>query len=149
LDCEVVEGDLNPSSDTPTHLELYKNFQSIGGVCHTHSTYATMWAQSGKELPCFGTTHADYFYGSIPITRSMTEQEIQNEYELNTGKVYLQNAFKDLNPDHRPAVLAIHHGAFTWGPGPAKAVEAAVILEKCAKNGFGNFVNKGGFATNQ
>jgi len=139
LDCEVVEGDLKPSADTPTHLELYKNFQSIGGICHTHSTYATMWAQSGKELPCFGTTHADYFYGSIPITRSMTEQEIQNEYELNTGKV-IAKRFKDLNPDHRPAVLVAHHGSFAWGPGPAKAVEAAVILEKCAKTALGTLL---------
>lgn len=136
LDCEVVEGDLNPSSDTPTHLELYKNFQSIGGICHTHSTYATMWAQSGKELPCFGTTHADYFYGSIPVTQSMTEQEIQNDYELNTGKV-IAKRFKDLNTDHMPAVLVAHHGPFTWGPSPAKAVEAAVVLENCAKMALG------------
>ncbi|MHC4456387.1 MAG: L-ribulose-5-phosphate 4-epimerase [Planctomycetota bacterium] len=136
LDCEVVEGDLNPSSDTPTHLELYKNFQSIGGICHTHSTYATMWAQSGKELPCFGTTHADYFYGSIPITQSMTDKEIQNDYELNTGKV-IAKRFKDLNPDHMPAVLVAHHGPFTWGPSPAKAVETAIILENCAKMALG------------
>jgi L-ribulose-5-phosphate 4-epimerase len=139
LDCEVVEGDLNPSSDTTTHLELYKHFQSIGGICHTHSTYATMWAQSRKDMPALGTTHADYFYGSVPVTDPLTDKEIQDDYELNAGKVIIKR-FVDFDPQQMPAVLIANHGPFTWGPSPAKAVETAVLLENCAKMALGTLL---------
>jgi L-ribulose-5-phosphate 4-epimerase len=136
LDGKIVEGDLNPSSDTPTHLELYRNFESVGGVCHTHSPVATMWAQSRKEIPCFGTTHADYFYGPIPITEALTKDEIQSNYELNTGKVIVRR-FANINPMEMPAVLVANHGPFTWGKGPAEAVEATVVLEQIATMALG------------
>jgi L-ribulose-5-phosphate 4-epimerase len=136
LEGNIVEGNLKSSSDTPTHLELYRNFKSIGGVCHTHSPNATMWAQACKEIPCFGTTHADYFYGSIPITDLMTEKEIESDYELNTGKVIVRR-FKDLEPLQMPAVLVANHGPFTWGITPTKAVESAVVLEEVAKMALG------------
>lgn len=132
----IVEGDLRPSSDTPSHLELYRNFKSIGGVCHTHSTYATMWAQAHREIPCFGTTHADFFYGPVPITESMTADEIQTDYELNTGKVIVRR-FEDLDPAQMPAVLVAGHGPFTWGPSPADAVDSAVVLEEVARMALG------------
>ena len=131
LNGEIVDGDLKPSSDTPTHLELYRNFKTIGGVCHTHSANASSWAQACRPIPCLGTTHADYYYGRIPVTRPMTEAEIQSAYELNTGKVIVET-FVDLNPDHMPAVLVANHGPFTWGPTPADAVESAVVLEQVA-----------------
>ena len=139
LDGERIEGDLNPSSDTPTHLELYRNFKDIGGVCHTHSAYATMWAQGCKEIPCFGTTHADYFYGSVPVTEVMTKDQIESDYELKTGKVIVER-FKDLDPMQIPAVLVANHGPFTWGKTAAKAVESAVVLEETARMALGTIV---------
>ena len=132
LDGEVVEGDLRPSSDTPTHLELYRTFPNIGGVCHTHSPNATVWAQACRPIPCLGTTHADYYYGSIPVTEPMTQTQIQTDYELNTGKVIVET-FKESDPDQMPAVLVANHGPFTWGPNPDKAVESAVVLEQVAE----------------
>jgi L-ribulose-5-phosphate 4-epimerase len=125
-------GGLRPSSDTPTHLELYRNFKSIGGVCHTHSPSATAWAQACKEIPCFGTTHADYFYGPVPVTEVMTDDEIKSNYELNTGKVIVRR-FTDLDPQHYPGVLVANHGPFTWGKTPADAVESNAVLELVAK----------------
>lgn len=139
LDGKVVEGDLRPSSDTQTHLELYRRFETIGGVCHTHSTYATSWAQSCLPIPCTGTTHADYFYGAIPVTRSMTPEEIETDYELNTGKVIVET-FKDIEPDQMPAVLVANHGPFTWGPTPIKSVESAVVLEQVAQMALNGMV---------
>ena len=136
LDGNVVEGDLNPSSDTPTHLELYRNFKAIGGVCHTHSPIATMWAQACREIPCFGTTHADYFYGSVPVTEVMKPDEIQSDYELNTGKVIVRR-FANIDPMEIPAVLAANHGPFSWGKTPAEAVEANVVLEQIATMALG------------
>lgn len=136
LDGNIVEGDLNPSSDTPTHLELYRNFESVGGVCHTHSPMATMWAQACKEIPCFGTTHADYFYGPIPVTEVMTKDKIRSDYELNTGEVIVRR-FTNINPMEIPAVLVANHGPFTWGKGPAEAVEATVVLEQIATMALG------------
>lgn len=132
----VLEGDMNPSSDTPSHLELYRNFKSIGGICHTHSTNATMWAQACREIPCFGTTHADYYYGPVPVTESMTPEEIKQDYELNTGKVIVRR-FSELDPAHTPAVLVANHGPFTWGPDPDHAVESAVVLEQVAQMALG------------
>jgi L-ribulose-5-phosphate 4-epimerase len=136
LDGKIIEGTLNPSSDTPTHLELYRSFPDIGGVCHTHSTNATMWAQACKEIPCFGTTGADYFYGSIPVTDVMTQEEIESDYELNTGKVIVRR-FTDIDPMQIPAVLVANHGPFAWGKSPAKAVESTVVLEQIAKMALG------------
>lgn len=132
LDGNVVEGSLRPSSDTPTHLLLYKSFKEIGGVVHTHSTYATAWAQRGKDIPAYGTTHADAFYGDVPCTRSLKENEIKNDYELNTGKVIVES-FKDKDYKAVPAVLVKNHGPFTWGATCEKAVENAVTLEQVAK----------------
>ena len=132
LDGEIVEGDLRPSSDLPTHLELYRNFPNIGGVTHTHSTYATAWAQTMFELPCFGTTHADHFYGAVPCTRPLTNAEVENNYELNTGKVIVET-FADIDPDAVPAVLVAQHGPFTWGKNAADSVKNSVVLEEVAK----------------
>ncbi|MGH8018013.1 MAG: L-ribulose-5-phosphate 4-epimerase [Opitutaceae bacterium] len=131
LDGEIVEGDLNPSSDTPTHRCLYSGFKDIGGVVHTHSSSATAFAQAGRTIPCFGTTHGDYFYGKIPVTRKMTENEIASGYEWETGSVILE-CFKGKNALDCPAVLVNRHGPFTWGETVAKAVENAVALECCA-----------------
>ncbi len=136
LEGKIIEGTLNPSSDTPTHLELYRNFEAIGGICHTHSPNATMWAQACKEIPCFGTTHADNFYGPIPVTDIMTNEEIHRDYELNTGKVII-NRFTGLDPMQMPAVLVANHGPFTWGSDPAAAVEETVVLEKIAAMALG------------
>ena len=132
---KVVEGNLKPSSDAPTHLILYRQFLNIGGVVHTHSEWATSWAQAGKSIPAIGTTHADYFYGEIPCTRKMTEEEIQGEYELETGKVIIQT-FKDINPDQVPGVLVNNHGPFTWGTDAENAVHNAVVMEEVAKMTF-------------
>jgi len=135
-DGKLIEGALNPSSDTPTHLELYRNFETIGAICHTHSPNATMWAQACKEIPCFGTTHADYFYGPVPVTEVMTEEQIKDGYELNTGKVIVRR-FAGMDPMQMPAVLVANHGPFSWGSDPAAAVEATVVLEQIAAMALG------------
>ena len=135
LDGNVVEGNFKPSSDTATHLELYKAFPSIGGVVHTHSTYATAWAQAGRDLPNIGTTHSDYFSDLIPCTRDMTEAEINSEYEKETGTVIVER-FAHLNPAHIPGVLVKNHGPFSWGKDPYDAVHNAVVLEQLAKMAF-------------
>ena len=129
-----VEGDLNPSSDTKTHLELYKAFPKIGGVVHTHSPWATSWAQAGRSIPLYGTTHADYFFGEIPCARSLTPEEIDAAYEQNTGLVIIETfEERGLNPMHTPGVLCKNHGPFTWGKDAAEAVHNAVVLEEVAK----------------
>ena len=138
MDGNVVDGFLRPSSDMPTHLELYRAFEGIGGVTHTHSTFATMWAQAGKDIPFIGTTHADYFYGDIPCTRPMTDREINTEYEANTGKVIVET-FLGTDPTHMPAVLVKNHGPFTWGKDGAESVYHSVILEEVAKMAYGAF----------
>lgn len=135
LDGNVVEGNLRPSSDTPTHLELYKAFPEIGGVVHTHSTFATAWAQAGVELPIVGTTHADYFADSIPCTRDMTKAEVEGAYEKETGTVIIET-FKGLNPVHIPGVLVKNHAPFTWGKNAHDAVHNSVVLEAMAKMAF-------------
>ena len=135
LDGKVVEGELNPSSDTPTHLVLYKAFPNIGGVVHTHSTYATAWAQAGRDIPSLGTTHADYFHDDIPCTRSMTKSEVFGEYEKETGNVIVER-FKGMNPDDTPAVLVRNHGPFAWGTDADNAVHNAVVLEEVAKMAY-------------
>lgn len=132
---KVIEGDLKPSSDAATHLILYRQFHNIGGVVHTHSEWATSWAQAGRSIPFIGTTHADYFYGDIPCTRKMTIEEIQGEYELETGKVIIET-FKDKNPDEIPGVLVNNHGPFTWGTDADNAVHNAVVMEEVAKMTF-------------
>jgi L-ribulose-5-phosphate 4-epimerase len=128
-----VEGRLKPSSDTATHLELYRCFEQLGGICHTHSKNATAWAQARRGIPCFGTTHADAFYGEVPITEPLTEERIAGEYELNTGKVIVEK-FKDadIDPSQMPAVLVASHGPFTWGKNADESVKNAIILEECA-----------------
>ena len=132
---KVVEGDLRPSSDTPTHLELYRSFPEIGGGVHTHSTYATAWAQAGKDIPNIGTTHADYFHDAIPCTADMTAGEVGGDYELETGRVIVKR-FEGLNPIHTPGVLVKNHGPFSWGKTPAEAVHNAVVMEQVAKMAF-------------
>lgn len=132
LDGNVVEGKLRPSSDTPTHIELYKAFSEIGGVIHTHSSWATSWAQAGKSIPAYGTTHADYFYGPIPCTRQLTKQEVEEAYEKNTGKVIIE-AFKDIDPKAVPGVVVRGHGPFAWGKDAKEAVHNAVVMERAAE----------------
>lgn len=132
LDGNVVEGTKKPSSDTATHLVLYKNFPNIGGVVHTHSPWATSWAQAGQAIPALGTTHGDYFYGDIPCTRRMTQAEISGDYELETGNVIVET-FKTLDPDAVPSVLVHGHAPFNWGKDPEEAVHNAVVLEEVAK----------------
>ena len=128
----IVEGKYNPSSDTATHLELYKAFPQIGGIVHTHSSWATSWAQAGRSIPCYGTTHADYMYGEIPCVRCLTPEEIEGEYEKNTG-LLIANYFEDKNYLSVPAVLCKNHGPFSWGKTPKEAVHNAVVLEEVAK----------------
>lgn len=132
LDGNVVEGKFKPSSDTPTHLALYKAFPQIGGTVHTHSTYATAWAQAGRDIPNIGTTHADYFHDAIPCTADMTERQVKGDYEAETGRVIVER-FEGLNPAHTPAVLVRNHGPFAWGRDAADAVHNAVVLEQVAK----------------
>lgn len=133
----VVEGSLRPSSDTPTHLVLYRAFPEIGGIVHTHSTYATAWAQAGKDLPNIGTTHADYFHNAIPCTEDMTAPQVQGDYELETGNVIVDRFVKaQINPVHTPGVLVKNHGPFSWGKTPDEAVHNAVVMEQVAKMAF-------------
>ncbi|MBQ3669359.1 MAG: L-ribulose-5-phosphate 4-epimerase AraD [Clostridia bacterium] len=131
-DGSKLEGDFNPSSDTPTHFGLYRAFEGIGGITHTHSTCAVAWAQAGKEIPCLGTTHADYIRGSVPVTRYLTPDETERAYEAETATVIIE-AFKDKNPVHTPAILVRGHGPFTWGKDGAQSVYHAVVLEEVAK----------------
>lgn len=129
-----VEGHLNPSSDTATHLALYRAFPAIGSVVHTHSIYATAWAQAALDIPCFGTTHADYFRGSVPCCRDLTAEEVDADYVGNTGNVIVETfREQNLDPMHTPAALCAHHGPFIWGKDPAQAVYHAVVLEEVAK----------------
>ena len=132
LDGRVVDSNLRPSSDLPTHLELYKAFPNIGGVAHTHSEFATSWAQARRPIPCLGTTHADYFHGAIPVTDDMTPEEIAGEYEKETGTVIVR-AFRDLDPDAIPAVLVAGHGPFAWGKDADDAVHNAAAMEYIAR----------------
>lgn len=131
LEGKKVEGSLNPSSDTPTHCEIYKHFKNAGGVVHTHSRWATIFAQSGRNISAYGTTHADYFYGPVPCTRAMTPEEIRGEYEKETGKVIVET-FNSISPDDVPAVLVKSHGPFTWGKDCDEAVYHAAVLEEVA-----------------
>lgn len=134
LDGSKIEGSLNPSSDTKTHVMLYQAFPQLGGIVHTHSPYAVGWAQAGEDIPCYGTTHADYFYGSVPCTRLLTKAEMDADYETNTGKIIVEEfVHRHLNPDAIPAVICHSHGPFTWGDNPEKAVYHAVVLEEIAK----------------
>ena len=132
LDGNIVEGDLRPSSDTPTHLAIYRHFPEVGGVVHTHSTYATAWAQAGLSIPNIGTTHADTFHQAVPCTEEMSKEQIETAYEAATGDV-IAETFEGMNPMHTPAVLVKHHGPFTWGKNAANAVYNAVVLEEVAR----------------
>ena len=130
----IVEGSLNPSSDTKTHLELYKAFPALGGIVHTHSPFAVAWAQAGQDIPCYGTTHADYFYGPVPCARHLTAAELEEDYEKNTGKVIVETfQNRNIDPVAVPAVICHSHGPFTWGRDAAQAVYHAVVLEEVAK----------------
>ncbi|WP_026906882.1 L-ribulose-5-phosphate 4-epimerase [Paucisalibacillus globulus] len=134
FDGNIVEGNLKPSSDTPTHLVLYKNFPEIGGIVHTHAPGSTSWAQAGISIPALGTTHGDYFYGEVPCTRAMTEAEIKGEYELETGHVIVETFHeKAIDPNQMPGVLVNSHASFTWGKDPDEAVHHSVVLEEIAK----------------
>lgn len=137
LEGNIVEGNLNPSSDTATHIELYKAFPEIGGVIHTHSPWATSWAQAGRGIPAYGTTHADYFYGEIPCTRQLTPEEVERAYEKETGTVIIE-AFKerDIEPTAVPGVIVYKHGPFAWGKNPNQAVHNAVVMETVANMAY-------------
>lgn len=135
LDGKIVEGDLRPSSDLPTHLALYRAFEDVNGVVHTHSRYATSWAQANREIPVFGTTHADYLHGPLPVTRPMKPEEIQTGYEWNTGQVIIER-FRDLDPLSTPAVLVSGHAPFCWGTTPTEAAHTAAIVEEIAHMAF-------------
>ena len=137
---ETVEGKLNPSSDTPTHLILYRTYPDIGGIVHTHSTYATAWAQAGKDIPNIGTTHSDYYHNDIPCTGDMTEKEIKGDYELETGNVIVKRLNQgNINPMHTPGALVKNHGPFAWGKNPDNAVYNAVVMEQVAKMAYLSF----------
>ncbi|WDE99433.1 L-ribulose-5-phosphate 4-epimerase AraD [Lentisphaera profundi] len=134
LQGNIIEGELNPSSDSATHLHLYREFTSLGGICHTHSLFATTLCQNGRELPCSGTTHADHFCGTVPLARALNESEVQGDYELNTGKVIVETFVeKGLNPMEVPAVLLHYHAPFTWGESPMESFKNSVALESCAE----------------
>ena len=134
LEGNRIEGNYKPSSDTATHIELYKKYPEIGGIVHTHSTWATSWAQAGRSIPLYGTTHADYFYGPIPCARSLTEEEINTEYEKNTGLVIIETLEKgNIKPNSMPGILCTNHGPFTWGKDAHEAVHNADVLEELAK----------------
>lgn len=135
LNGEVAEGNLRPSSDIMTHIELYKAFADIGGIVHTHSTFATAWAQAGRGIPIYGTTHADVFRENVPCTRALKKKEVENGYEVNTGKV-IAEAFRKKNPLEIPAVLVKNHGVFAWGATPEEAISSAVTLEQIAKTAY-------------
>jgi len=135
LNGKIVEGKLRPSSDLPTHLVLYKSFPAIGGISHTHSEYATAWAQARRSIPCLGTTHADYFHGPVPVTKEMADAEIVSKYEENTGHAIVR-AFEGVDPSAIPAVLVANHGAFAWGADPATSAHNAVILESVARMAY-------------
>lgn len=135
LDGKIVEGSLRPSSDLATHLHLYREFPTIGGVVHTHSEYATAWAQAGKPIPAYGTTHADYFYGPVPVTEELTDEEIGGDYVLNTG-IAITRRFKGLDPAAVPGVLVRGHAPFVWGKTPSDAAHNAVVLEAVARMGY-------------
>jgi len=139
LEGQIIEGALTPSSDTPTHLELYKAFDGISTVAHTHSEFATVFAQANREIPCLGTTHADYFNGPIPVTRLIRKKEVDADYEKNTGKVIIER-FSELDPHEMPAVLVAGHGPFTWGRTPDEAVKNSVVLERVAKMAWGTLL---------
>nr|WP_279079640.1 L-ribulose-5-phosphate 4-epimerase [Hafnia alvei] len=132
LQGNIIEGRYRPSSDTPTHLELYRRYPHLGGIVHTHSTHATAWAQAGLSIPALGTTHADYFFGDIPCTRALTAAEVAGEYELNTGKVIVET-LGDTNPLHTPGIVVYQHGPFSWGKDAVDAVHNAVVMEEVAK----------------
>ena len=148
LDGNIVEGDLNPSSDTPTHLALYRAWPEIGGVVHTHSTYATAWAQAGLDIPNIGTTHSDYFHKAIPCTGDMTEEEVKGAYELETGNVIVRR-FEGMNPSHTPGVLVKNHGPFSWGKDASDAVHNAVVMEQVAKMAYISFGVNPGLSMNE
>lgn len=135
LDGEIIDGKLKPSSDTPTHIEIYKRFSGIGGIVHTHSSWATIWAQAGRSIPAQGTTHADHFYGSIPCTRAMKPTEIKSNYEKNTG-ILIAECMGKVDPGEMPAVLVYNHGPFTFGKDVHEAVRNAVVLEEIAKTAY-------------
>jgi L-ribulose-5-phosphate 4-epimerase len=137
LEGTVVEGWLSPSSDTPTHIEIYRAFAEVGGVAHAHSAYATMFAQARREIPCFGTTHADQFHGPVPVTRLLTDAEVAGAYEWNTGRVIVER-FAGLDPLEVPSVLVAGHGPFSWGRTPSESVETALVLEQTAQMAFGS-----------
>lgn len=143
MDGEIVEGNLRPSSDLPTHLELYRAFAGIGGVVHTHSHHATVWAQSQREIPCMGTTHADYFHGAIPVTSHLPAEQIESGYEANTGREIVRR-FAGLDPMRMPAVLVAGHASFCWGPSVGAAVETADLLEEVARMAYATLTLESG-----
>ncbi|WP_038169116.1 L-ribulose-5-phosphate 4-epimerase AraD [Verrucomicrobium sp. BvORR106] len=139
LEGNVVEGKLRPSSDTKTHLHLYREFTEIGGVTHTHSPYATMFSQAGRALPCYGTTHADHFFGTVPVARALTPEEIASDYEHHTGVAIVERLHElGLNPVEMPAVLQVHHAPFTWGKSAMDSLNNSIALEMCAQMALGS-----------
>lgn len=135
LEGAIIEGELIPSSDTPTHLVLYKAFPELGGIVHTHSPWATSWAQAERDIPCLGTTHADYFFGTIPCTRKMTKEEVQGDYEFETGKVIVER-YTGMKASMVPGVIVCNHGPFSWGQDPCHAVHNAVVMEEISKMAY-------------